>query len=34
MAENTVYVEQTSPAAIIRQVVVMLGIAASVALGI
>jgi len=34
MAETTVYVEQTSPAAILRQLVVMLGIAASVALGV
>ncbi|MGD9601972.1 MAG: flagellar basal-body MS-ring/collar protein FliF [Gammaproteobacteria bacterium] len=34
MADTTVYVEQTSPAAILRQLVVMLGIAASVALGV
>lgn len=34
MAETTVFVEQTSPAAILRQLVVMLGIAASVALGV
>lgn len=34
MAETTVYIEQTSPAAILRQLVVMLGIAASVALGV
>ena len=34
MAEATVYVEQTSPAAIVRQLVVLFGIAASVALGV
>ncbi len=34
MAETTVFVEQTSPAAILRQLVVMIGIAASVALGV
>ncbi len=34
MAEATVYVEQTSPAAIVRQLVVLIGIAASVALGV
>ena len=34
MAEATVYVEQSSPAQILRQVVLMLGIAASVALGV
>ncbi len=34
MAETTVYVEQASPAAILRQLVLMLGIAASVALGV
>lgn len=34
MAEATVYVEQSSPAQILRQAVLMIGIAASVALGV